>query len=87
MKAKERRREMFFDIVRNQMKNNKPPETNLNYKRLRDLGFSEFETMQRIGQCIAVEIYKVMKFKEPFNLERYVENLNRLPEEPFDDQN
>jgi hypothetical protein len=86
MKAKERRREMIFDIVRNQMKNDDPPETTLTYQRLRDMGFSEFETMQRIGQCISVEIFKVMKFKEPFNLERYVENLKHLPEEPFEDQ-
>jgi hypothetical protein len=85
MKAKERRREMIFDIVRNQMKNDDPPETNLTYKRLRDMGFSEFETMQRIGQCIAVELFKVLKFKEPFDLKRYVGNLNQLPEEPFDD--
>jgi hypothetical protein len=85
MKAKERRREMIFDIVRNQMKNNNPPETNLTYKRQRDMGFSEFETMQRIGQCIAVELFKVLKFKKPFDLKRYVGNLNRLPEEPFED--
>ena len=76
---------MIFDIVRNQMKNDDPPETNLTFKRLRNMGFSEIETMQRIGQCIAVEIYNVMKFKEPFDLKRYVGNLNRLPQEPFDD--
>jgi hypothetical protein len=85
MKAKERRREMIFDIVRNQMKNNDPPETNVTYKRLIDMGYSDFDTMQYIGQCVAVEIYKVMKFKEPFDLEPYVGNLKRLPEEPFDD--
>jgi hypothetical protein len=38
MKAKERRREMIFDIVRNQMKNDDPPETYLTFRRLRDMG-------------------------------------------------
>jgi hypothetical protein len=86
MKAKERRREMIFDIVRNQMKNNDPPETNLTYKRLRDMGYSDFDTMQYIGQCIAVELYHVLKFKEPFDEQRYIRHLKQLPEEPYDDQ-
>lgn len=83
MKAKDRRREMIFDIVRNQMNNDNPPETNLTYKTLRAMGFSDFEFMQQIGQCVAIEIFQVMKFKEPFDKERYVGNLKRLPEEPF----
>lgn len=47
------------------------------------MGFSDFESMQQIGQCVAIEIFQVMKFKEPFDKERYVGNLKRLPEEPF----
>jgi hypothetical protein len=85
MIAKERRREMIFDIVRNQMKNNDPPETNLTYKRLIDLGYSDFDTMQYIGQCLAIEIYQVLKFKEHFDKKRYIRHLNQLPEEPFED--
>jgi hypothetical protein len=42
MKAKERRREMIFEIVMNQIKNNDPPETNLTYKRLIDLGLERY---------------------------------------------
>jgi hypothetical protein len=86
MKAKERRREMIFDIVRNQMKKNEPPETNLTYKRLIDMGHSDFDTIQLIGQCIAVEMYHVLKFKKPFDKQRYIRHLNQLPEEPFNDQ-
>ena len=85
MKAKERRREMIFDIVRNQMKDDNPPETNLTYKRLIDLGFSDFETKQHIGQCIAIELYHMLKFKQPFDLQRYIRHLNKLPAEHADD--
>ena len=85
MKAIDRRREAIFDIVQNQMKDNNPPETNLAYKRLIDLKFSDFETKQLIGQCVAVELYQILKFKQPFNLQRYIRNLTQLPAKPKED--
>jgi hypothetical protein len=38
-----------------------------------------------IGQCMAVELFGILKFKKPFNLKRYVSNLKKLPEEPTDE--
>jgi hypothetical protein len=84
MEPNERIREQIFQIINNQIKNNKPPETKLTYKRLLSEGFNELETMQMIGQCVAVEIFEVMKSKKPYDNARYVGNLKRLPEEPFD---
>jgi hypothetical protein len=76
---------MIFDVVRNQMKDDNPPETNLTYKRLIDLGISDFETKQMIGRCIAIEIFNVLKYKQPYNEQRYIRHLNQLPAEPEDD--
>jgi hypothetical protein len=86
MKANLRARKQIFEIVVNQMKNNDPPETRINYQRLRDMGYSDFETKQLIGQCIAVETYKILKYKQPFDRQRYIRHLNQLPKEPYDDQ-
>jgi len=75
-------RNEIFKIIENQIGANDPPETLKTFKRLKDQGFNDFEVKQLIGQCVAVEIYNVMKFKKPFNKERYIKNLNNLPKEP-----
>jgi hypothetical protein len=84
MKINLKLRQEVFNIIDNQIKNNDPPETALTYTRLRNEGFDDFTTKQLIGQCVAVQIYNVMKFKKPFDKERYIKNLNNLPKEPFD---
>ncbi len=84
METNEILRERIFEIVDNQIKDNDPPETKMSYDRLRKLGFDDFQTRQMIGQCIAVELYKVIKFKKPYDNKRYIENLIKLPKEPFD---
>ena len=84
METNEVLRNQIFEIVKNQMKDNDPPETNLTYKRLIKLGYNDFETKQLIGQCIAVELFNIMKHGKPFDENRYIKNLRQLPEEPFD---
>lgn len=84
MKKSDKMREQIFGIVKNQMAENDPPETNDAFNRLIKEGYSEFETKQLIAQCIAVEIFNIAKHKQPFDKERYVKNLNNLPKEPFD---
>jgi hypothetical protein len=85
MKTNEILREQIFEIVENQMTANNPPETKKAYQRLLTDGYSKFQAKQFIGQCVAVELFKILKFKEPFNEIRYIKNLQKLPEEPFDD--
>lgn len=75
-------RNEIFKIIENQIEANDPPETLKTFKKLKDQGFNDFEVKQLIGQCVAVEIYNVMKFKKPFDKERYIKNLNNLPKEP-----
>lgn len=84
MKSQEIIRNEIFQTIKNQLDANDPPETKINYDRLISLGFSEFETNQLIGQCVAVEIFNVLRHKKPFDKKRYIKNLNKLPEEPFE---
>jgi len=84
METNEKIREQIFEIIKNQLKDNDPPETKATYDRLRKQGFDDFQTRQMIGQCIAVELFEIFKFNKPYNNERYIKNLIELPIEPFD---
>lgn len=84
MEASEIMREQVFEIVKNQLKSNNPPETKITYDRLRKEGFSDIETKQLIGQCVSVEIFEVLKSGKPYNNARYIKNLKELPKEPFE---
>jgi hypothetical protein len=85
MKPNLRARESIFQIIDNQIKNNDPPETAMTFKRLKKEGFDDFTVKQLIGQCVAVEIYDMLKNKRPFDKERFINHLNKLPEEPFEE--
>jgi hypothetical protein len=84
MKPNERARAAIFEIIENQIKDNDPPETKITYDRLKEMGHDDFVVKQYIGQCIAVEYYDMMTKGEPFDKERYVNNLKNLPKEPFE---
>ncbi|MDF1548556.1 MAG: hypothetical protein P1P88_12095 [Bacteroidales bacterium] len=84
MKPNEAAREHIFEIIKNQMRDNNPPETNLTYKRLIEQGYDDFSVKQYIGQCVAVEVFGVLTQGKPFDEKRYIKNLKRLPKEPFD---
>ncbi|MCK4343760.1 MAG: hypothetical protein KAX05_00620 [Bacteroidales bacterium] len=75
-------RDQIFEIIENQIRDNDPPETKLTFEKLRKEGNSKFVAKQLIGQCVAVELFRIMKFQEPFNEERYIKNLLNLPKEP-----
>jgi len=77
--------EQIFEIINNQLKDNNTPETKLTFERLKALGYSDIDANTKIGQCVAIEIFNILKHKEHFNISRYISNLNKLPEEPFDD--
>ena len=84
MKPSDKIRAQIFEIIENQIKDGNPPETLSTTKRLIEEGFSDFEVKQLIGQCVAVELFTVLKHKKPFDEKRYVKNLKNLPEEPVD---
>ncbi len=86
MEPNENLRDQIFGIIKKQMEENNPPEINDAYDRLIKEGYSDFETKQLIGQCVAVEFYNVLKHGEPFDSERYVNNLKQLPKKPYDNE-
>ncbi|MEP7238915.1 MAG: DUF1841 family protein [Ferruginibacter sp.] len=76
----------MLTVVENQLNTNTPPETKITYNRLIQTGISEVDAKNYIAQCVAVEIFNVMKYKQPFDAKRFIKNLNNLPKEPFDDE-
>lgn len=84
METNEKIRKQIFEIIKNQIRDNDPPETKATFDRLQKQGFDDFQTRQMIGQCLAVELFDIMKFRKPFNKARYIKNLMALPKEPFD---
>jgi hypothetical protein len=84
MEVNDSLRKQIFAIIENQLKDNNPPETKETYNRLQKLGYDNVESKKMIGQCVAVEIFQILKDKKPFNEKRFVKNLKALPEEPFE---
>lgn len=77
-------REQIFEIIKNQLKDNDPKETKETLDRLKKEGFDDFQSKQMIGQCLAVELFDMMKHRKQYNNERYIKNLLALPKEPFE---
>jgi hypothetical protein len=68
-----------LEVVDNQLKDNNPPETRQSFERLVGLGVSEANAKIYIGQAVAFEIYEMMTNKIPFDHDRFVQNLDKLP--------
>ena len=77
---------VYLRAVATQLRTNNPPETGQTYDRLRREGFSNKDARLLIGSAIAVETYEIVKSKRPFDHERFVRNLNRLPDQSFEDE-
>jgi len=85
MESNEIVRAQILRVVKNQIRANKPPETKQTFERLKALGHSDKNATMFIGQCVAIEIFNIIKYKQPFDEARYIRNLNKLPKEPFDE--
>ena len=77
-------REQISEIIDNQLKDNDPPETKITYNRLITEGYDDFQTRQMIGACVTVEIFEVVNSGKPYNNSRFIKNLKKLPEEPYE---
>ena len=77
-------REAILEIVDRQLEDGDPQETVQTLKRLVAEGYSRQEARRLIGSVVLTETNQMMKDHETFNLARFVEALNRLPELPFD---
>lgn len=74
--------QQFLEVVDKQLKADNPRETQETLVRLKDLGYSDLEARTLIAQCVATEMYAVMQSNEPYNVQRYIAMLYKLPESP-----
>jgi predicted nucleic-acid-binding protein len=75
-------RAAFLEVVDNQLMANDPPETRATFDRLVAQGIPEKDAKLYIAQAVCVETYTILKHRKPFNQQRYVANLQRLPQPP-----
>lgn len=75
----------YLEVVENQLRDNDPPETRETFKRLCNEGFTERNAKILIASVIAYETFELMKSETTFNHERFVRNLNMLPDQSFTD--
>ena len=75
-----------MEVMENQLRNNDPPQTQQTLNRLIEAGQSEKEAKRLIGCVISAEIFDVLKKNEPFNLDRFVKGLNKLPAMPWEEE-
>ncbi|HEX5056826.1 MAG TPA: hypothetical protein VFX02_10045 [Gammaproteobacteria bacterium] len=73
-------RAAIFEIISNQIRDNNPREVRETFERLLFEGHTEEGAMKLIGYAVTVEISEIMKNQKPFNEARYIENLGKLPE-------
>jgi hypothetical protein len=74
----------IIEVVDNQLRTNDPPETRSTLDRLVAEGHSEKAAKELITCAVTSEIFDVMKSKKEFDLQRYVDALNKLPQLPWD---
>ena len=79
-------RAALFEAIENQLRANDPPETRHTLDRLLNAGHSRKEAMKLIACALLNEMNDVLKSQTPYDNARYVANLNRLPELPWDDE-
>jgi hypothetical protein len=72
----------LMQMVDRQIADNDPPETRETVDRLLAEGFSPEYIRRMIGLLIIRELNEGMVFQTPFNQERFVEHLRRLPAIP-----
>ena len=78
-------RQAIFEAVENQMRDNNPPITKETFDRLIADGFTKNEAMKLIGFALANEISEIMNSNQPFDEERYSQNLRNLPDIPWEE--
>jgi len=61
----------FLDVVRNQLRDDDPPETRQTLNRLLAAGYSRQEAIERIGAAVVEMIWEVWHEHKEFDNERY----------------
>ena len=82
MKVNKRLHKAVLEVVENQIRQLNPPATKETFDRLVHEGHDEDEARRLIGCVVASEIFDILKSMEPFDEDRYVAALRRLPDLP-----
>ena len=75
-------REHIIQVIRNQVRDEDPPETKETFDRLRREGHAAQEAYRLIGYVLAVEISEMLKQERVFDRDLFVKRLKGLPELP-----
>jgi hypothetical protein len=70
---------LLLQILNNQLKDNNPPITGATLNRLKEEGYSEADAKELMLDIVWAEIFTIMEQGEPFNLKRYENAMNQLP--------
>ena len=73
-------KDAFMEVVVNQLETGDPPETQATLDRLMAAGHAEGEAMQLIAAVARSEMQAMMAMSRPFDNERYVKLLAKLPQ-------
>jgi hypothetical protein len=76
----------IMEVLDNQLRDHDPPETRATLERLLAEGTDREQARRLIGCVIAAEIFDVMKSNQPFDRERFITRLQRLPAMPWPDE-
>ncbi|MDX6711716.1 MAG: hypothetical protein QOH96_2732 [Blastocatellia bacterium] len=72
----------ILEVVDNQIRDRNPPATKETFDRLVSDGLARDEARRLIGCVVASEIFDILKHLKPYNEDRYVKALRKLPELP-----
>lgn len=80
-----RLKKAILQVVSNQLRMNKPPETKQTLNRLISEGYSRQNARELIGAVVSAHIYEMLKEQHEFDNTKYIEDLKRLPKLPWKD--
>ena len=71
----------LIEAIKTQIKDNNPPETNQAYLRLLGQGILEDDVYFYLAHALACEMFDMMKERKPYDQERYIKRLAKLPDD------
>ncbi|MGC9404502.1 MULTISPECIES: hypothetical protein [Vibrio] len=75
--------EELIQVIENQLEDGNPMKVKETLMRLMMTGTSRDDAVAMMACCMSIEIFDVMKNEGEFNLKRYSEHLDRLPDLSF----
>ncbi|MCG9648713.1 hypothetical protein L1D54_21175 [Vibrio brasiliensis] len=75
--------QQLIEVIENQLEDGNPIKVKETLMRLMMTGTPREEAIAMMACAVAIEIFDVMKNDSEFDLKRYSENLDRLPDLSF----